>query len=122
MVLVNTKNGRKVTYRTLVLLAIISGGAGIALQFVPDGENLAFMLSVAGIGGLSGGRSNYNEREFQQLRQSYKIAYEWLLLTVMTAYAIILISRWLGSLDGAAIFLNSNWPGLVIALMCFLMG
>ncbi len=118
----NIKNGRRVNYRTMIILALIAGGFGIALQFMPDGEILAFMLSVAALGGLIGGSNDYNERERQQLRQSYKTAYEWLLLAVMTAYAFIVFSRWLSMIEGVVIFLNSHWSGLVISIMCLLMG
>ena len=116
------KNERSVNYRTMSVLALIAGGFGIAVQFMPDGEILAFMVSTAALGGLIGGSNAYNERDRQQLGQSYKIAYEWLLLTIMFAYAFIVFSRWLSILEGLAIFLNSHWPGLVISVMCMLMG
>ena len=122
LVPVNIKNGRRVNYRTMIVLALIAGGFGIAVQFMPDGEILSFMVSLAALGGLLGGSDAYNEQERQQLRQSYKTAYEWLLLVIMTAYAFILFSRWLSILEGVAIFLNSHWPSLVISMMCFLMG
>jgi hypothetical protein len=119
---VNIKSGRRVNYHTMIVLALIAGGFGIAVQFMPDGEILAFMVSAAALGGLIGGSNDYNEQDRQQLRQSYKIAYEWLLLAIMTAYAFIMFSRWLSILEGVAIFLNSHWPSLVISMMCLLMG
>jgi hypothetical protein len=119
---VNIKNGRKMNYRTMIILALIAGSFGIALQFMPDGEILSFMVSVAALGGLIGGSNGYNERDRQQLRQSYKTAYEWLLLAIMTAYAFIVFSKWLNIIEEVAIFLNSHWPGLVISIMCLLMG
>lgn len=118
----NMKNGPRVNYRTMIILALIAGGVGIALQFMPDGEILAFMVSLAALGGLIGGSNAYNERDRQQLRQSYKTAYEWLLLAIMTAYAFIVFSSWSSILAGVAIFLNSHWPSLVISMMCLLMG
>ena len=119
---VNINNERRVNYRTMLVLALIAGAFGIAVQFMPDGEILAFMVSSAALGGLIGGAHAYNERERQQLSQSYKTAYEWLLLAIMIAYALIVISRWLNLMAGVAIFINSHWPGLAIAMMCLLMG
>lgn len=118
----NMKNGRRLNYRTMIVLALIAGGLGIALHLLPDGENLAFMLSVSVLGSLIGGSKDYNTREREQLSQSYKAAYEWLLLAIMIAYALILSSRWLPLMEGVAIFLNSHWATLASSAMCLLMG
>jgi len=118
----NIKTGRRVNYHTMNVLALIAGVFGIAFQFMPDGESLSFMLSVAALGGLIGGSNDYEERDRQQLKQSFKTAYEWLLLAIMAVYAYIILSRWLIMIDGAVIFLNSHWPGLIISFMCLLMG
>ena len=118
----NTNNGRRMSYHTGILLALIAGAFGIAVQFLPDGEILSFMVSCAALGGLIGGTNAYNEGERQQLSQSYKTAYEWLLLAIMTAYALIVLSRWLNIIEGVASFINSHWPGLAISMMCLLMG
>jgi hypothetical protein len=118
----NTKTGRRMNYHTMIVLAFIAGVFGIAFQFMPDGELLSFMLSVTALGGLIGGSNDYEERDRQQLKQSFKTAYEWLLLAMMAVYAYIMLSRWLTMMDGAVIFLNSHWPGLVISIMCLLMG
>jgi hypothetical protein len=106
----------------MIVLALIAGVLGIAFQFMPDGELLSFMLSVPALGGLIGGSKYYEKRERQQLRQSYKTAYEWLLLTIMATYAFILISSWFAIMEAAVIFLNGHWPGLTISVMCLLMG
>lgn len=119
---VSTKNGSRVNYRTMIILATAAGVCGITFQFLPDGEILSFMVSLAALGGLMGGSKGYNEQERQQLRQSYKTAFEWLLLALMIAYAFILFSGWLQVIEGAAVFLNSHWPGLVISSMCLFMG
>lgn len=118
----NIKNGRKVNYHTMIILALIAGGLGIAFQFMPDGEILSFMLSLAALGGLISGSRDYEERDRQQLRESYKTAFEWLLLAIMAVYAFIALSRWLIIMDGAVIFLNGHWPGLTISIMCLLLG
>ena len=109
-------------YRTMLVLALVAGGFGIVLQFVPDGEILAFMVSLAALGGLIGESNDYGEQDRRHLTQSYKTAYEVLLLLIMFAYAAILGSRWLNITEAAATFLNGHWPGLLISLMCFLMG
>ncbi len=122
MVSVNTNNRRLVSYRTGIILALVAGAFGIAVQFLPDGELLSFMVSCAALGGLIGGANAYNEQERQQLSRSYKTAYEWLLLAIMTAYALIVLSSWWNTIAGVASFINRHWPGLAIAMMCLLMG
>ena len=104
------------------ILAIIVGGIGIILQFMPDWEFFTFFLSVPVLGGLIGGNSGYEEQDRQQLRQSYKTAYEGLLLVIMFAYAFIELSKWLAPTNGAFNFLNGHWCGLMFAVMCALMG
>jgi hypothetical protein len=118
----NIKNEQRMSYRSMIVLALFAGGLGIVLQLMPDGELLAFMLSVAVLGALMGGSNAYNERDRQRLRQSYKTAYEWLLLAIMAIYAFIVFSRWLSIIEGVAIFFNNHWPGLVISMMCIFMG
>jgi hypothetical protein len=122
MVHVNINNERRVSYHTMIILAVITGVFSIALLLMPDGELLSFMLSMAGLGGLIGGNHDYNERERQQLSQSYRTAFEWLLIAMMFAFAMIVTSRWLNVITGVASFLNSHWPVLIISLMCLFMG
>jgi hypothetical protein len=116
------KNKYKATYRVMITLAIIVGGAGIILQFIPDFEFFSFFLALSVMGGLIGGSNDYDERDRQQLERSYKKSFEWLLLIILAAYAFIEFSRWLIPFRGTAVFLNSHWPGLVISVMCALMG
>lgn len=118
----NKNTRRRVSYHTMIVLAIIVGVTSLAFQFMPDGEILSFMLSVAVLGGLIAGSEDYEERDRQQLRRSYKTAFEWLLLVLMAAYAFILLSRWFVMMEGAVTFLNGHWPGFIIAAMCLLMG
>jgi len=116
------KNRSVVGYRFMIILAVIIGLIGIALQFMPGWEFFTFFLCLAVLGGLIGGSGGYDEQDRRQLRQSYKTAFEWLLLVMMVAYAFIEVSRLLPYTEGAVGFLNGHWPGLVIAMMCALMG
>ena len=118
----NKKNKFKVSYRSMNILAVIVGGVGIILQFMPDWEFFSFFLSVPVLGGLISGGSSYEEQDRQQLRQSYKTAYEGLLLVIMIAYAFIEFSKWLAPANRAFNFLNAHWCGLMFAVMCALMG
>jgi predicted membrane channel-forming protein YqfA (hemolysin III family) len=118
----NTKNGHRVNYHTMIVLTLIAGVLGIAFQFMPDGGLLAFMVSAAALGGLIGGSKDYEERDRRHLGQSYKITFEWLLLAVMAVYAFLLLARFLPFMAGAVIFLNGHWPNLIISIMCLLMG
>ena len=118
----NKKNKFKVSYRSMNILAVTVGSVGIILQFLPDWEFFSFFLSVPVLGGLISGDSSYEEQDRQQLRQSYKTAYEGLLLVIMGAYAFIEFSKWLAPANGAFYFLNAHWCGLMFAVMCALMG
>ena len=64
----NKKNKFKVSYRSMNILAVIVGGVGITLQFMPDWEFFSFFLSVPMLGGLISGDSSYEEQDRQQLR------------------------------------------------------
>lgn len=114
-------NRRKVSYHLLIVLALIVGVFGIISQFLPGWELLSFMLSVAVLGGLIGGSNSYAEQDRQQLKQSYKTAYEWLLLIMMAAYFFNELSKWL-HIEEVVVFLSGHWPGLILAMMCGLMG
>jgi hypothetical protein len=118
----NKKNKFKVSYRSMSTLAIIVGGVGIILQAIPGWEFFSFFLNVPVLGSLIGGDSGYEEQDRQQLRRSYKTAYEGLLLVIMAAYAFIEFSKWLTPTNGAFNFLNGHWCGLMFAVMCALMG
>jgi hypothetical protein len=118
----NKQNKFKVSYRSMNILAIIVGAFGILLQFMPDWEFFSFFLSVPVLGSLISGSSSYEEQDRQQLRQSYKTAYEGLLLVIMVVYAFIEFSKWLAPANGAFNFLNAHWYGLMFAVMCALMG
>jgi hypothetical protein len=115
------KIGRRMNYRLMIILALIVGVLGIAAQFMPGWEGPSFLLSIVVLGGLIGGNNDYEELDRQRLGRSFKTAYEWMLLIIMSAYAFILLS---GSLhmEGPVIFLNSHWPGLIISMMCILLG
>jgi hypothetical protein len=113
---------RRFSYHGMAVLASITGAAAIALQIWPGMELLSFMVSVAAVGGLIGGRGGYAEPERQQLTRSFQAAFEGLLLSMMLAYAFVLLANALPLLAAAAAFLNGHWPGLVISLMCLLMG
>jgi len=116
------KKNKQVSYRSISILAIIVGGCGIILQLMPGWEFFSFFLSVPVLGGLISGSSGYEEQDRQQLRRSYKTAYEGLLLVIMFAYGFIEFSKWLAPTNGALKFLNGHWCGLMFAVMCALMG
>lgn len=116
-----TKTGRTATYQVLCVLAVAVGLVSVGVQFVPGWELLAFMLSLAAIGGLVGGRNQYEALERERLDGSYKPAYEWLLLILMVAYAFNALAGWL-PVEGVTQAVSGHWPGLMIALVCMLLG
>jgi hypothetical protein len=111
-----------VSYRLMNILVIIAGFIGISLLFLPDGELLTLFLTLAVLGSLLGGGNTYTETDRQLLKQSYKLAFEWLLLVILVAYTVIESSIWFGALKSTATFLNDYWPVLVFSFMCILMG
>lgn len=118
----NTENRARMSYRQMAILALVVGTIGIAFQFLPDFGLLTFMLTIAVLGGLIGGSGSYEQRDRQQLEQSYQKAFAGLLLVVMAAYALIEFSRWFLFVDNAAAFLNAHWPGLLLSVMCLALG
>ncbi len=120
--MMNTKKRIVVNYRFMIVFSLIVGVMGMVLLFIPDFELLAFMLTLSALGSLIGGSPGYEERERQQLEASYKRVFEWLLLIFMFAYAFLAFSRLLTGLEAVAASMNSHWPGLVISIMCILMG
>lgn len=117
----NAKSTNKVGYHFMASMAIVSGAAGVLLQFIPGWEILALMFTASALGGLVGGSPNYTQDERQHLTQSYKTSFEALLLIILAAYALIEISKAL-SLNVVPEFFGGHWPGLMIACMCALMG
>lgn len=120
--MLNTKKRQGVNYRFMIVYTIIFGVIGIVLQFIPDFELMAFILPALALGTLIGGSNGYEERDRQQLEKSYKLVFEWQMLITLAAYAFLALSKLLVILGGAVVFLNNHWPGLIISMMCILMG
>lgn len=109
-------------YHAMIFLAIVAGIAGTAFQFLAGFEILSFLLVIVALGGLIGGSNLYGNQQQQCLLRYYKTTFEWLLLAVFSVYAFIEISRYLPRLSEAATFLNGRWPGLILSLMCVVVG
>ncbi len=120
--MMNTRKKPIVNYRFMIVFTIIVGVIGIVLLLIPDFELLTFMMTTGALGGLIGGSRGYEEQDRQQLEKSYKPVFEWLFLITLTAYAFLVLSRSFVILEGMNAFLNNHWPGLIISLMCILMG
>lgn len=84
------------TYRFMIIFTIVVGAVTIALLFLPDFDLLSIVLACATLGGLIGGKSSYEEQGRQRLQQSYRLAFEWLLLVILAAFAFIAGSEWFG--------------------------
>jgi hypothetical protein len=108
-------------YHFMAVLAVVVGTLAIALQLVPGFELILFVLSVAALGGLMSGSTSYDDQSRLRLANSYKAAFESLLLIILAAYAVIEISRALG-IEGVTAPLNAHWPGFLLAIMCLVMG
>jgi hypothetical protein len=117
------KNGPKVTYRIMAILAVVVGVAIFVVQFLPGpATEMAVLLCPVMLGGLIGGAGDYRAHERAALDRSYRKTFEWLFLIVFCTYALLMLSRWLIPLEAAAAFLGSTWPGLMLSVMCMLMG
>ncbi len=117
----NSKNQPRFGYRSLAFLAVGVGIFGIGAQFFPVPEWISYLFSIAALGGLLGRSKDYEEQYRQRLIRSYKTTIEWLLLSMMAAYPLIELFKWM-SIDERSLLPNSHWPGFVLALMCLLMG
>jgi len=115
------KANLRLDYHFMAVLAVFVGAVTVALQLIPGFELISFVLSVAALGGLMSASPSYDDQARQRLNSSYKPAFEWLLLIVMAAYALIELSRWL-PIVGVTTSLNAHWPGLLLATMCLVMG
>jgi hypothetical protein len=120
--MINTKRKPIVNYRFMIVFNIIVGVISIVILLIPDFELLTFIMTTGALGGLIGGSRGYEERDRQQLEKSYKTVFEWLFLITLAAYAFLALSRSFVFLEGMNAFLNNRWPGLIISLMCILMG
>ena len=106
---------------SMAVLAVVVGVLTIALQVVPGFELISFMLSVAALGGLLSGTSAHDGQAHHRRANGHKVGLEALLLIIMAAYALMEISSWLG-FQGVGAALSARWPGLLLAIMCLVMG
>jgi hypothetical protein len=120
--MMNTKKRIKINYHFMIVFTLIVGVIGIALQFIPDFELISLMLTISALGSLVGGSNGYEERDRQQLEKSYKTVFEGLLLIALAATAFQAFSRLFVILEGVVVTLNNHWPGLIISILCILMG
>jgi hypothetical protein len=120
--MMNTKKRIKINYRFMIVFTLIVGVIGIALQFIPDFELISLMLTISALGGLVGGINGYEEGDRQQLEKSYKTVFEGLLFIALAASAFQAFSRLFIILEGVVVILNNHWPGLIISILCVLMG
>ncbi|NIV14239.1 MAG: hypothetical protein GWN62_24095 [Aliifodinibius sp.] len=117
----NTRKPRA-TCDFMIIFTVAVGVIGIALLFLPDFDLLSIVLSCAALGGLIGLKASYEERDRQRLQQSFKGAFEWLLLVLLAAFAFIASEEWFGFGEGTVIFINGHWPSLILSIMCVLLG
>jgi len=118
----NTRSNPVVSYHSILVLVIVAGVIGLALLILQDGELLTLMITLAVLGGLIGGTKSYKESDRHRLVRGYKYAFEWLLLVLLIFYALIESSRWFDVTAGIAAFMNEHWPGMIVSLMCILIG
>jgi len=108
-------------HHAMAVLAVAVGVLTIALRLVPGFELISFMLSVAALGGLLSSTTTHDDQAPQRPANSYKVGFEALLLIVMATYALMEVSSWLGDQTVSAA-LSSHWPGLLLSIMCLVMG
>jgi hypothetical protein len=118
----NAKNARKFSYRSMLILAVIVGVAGILLQFIPGFEFFTFFLTVPTIGGLVGGKNGYEEPDHARRERSFQAVLEGLLLILMLAFGFIELPKLLPGLQAAVNGVNGHWPGLMLSILCILIG
>lgn len=99
------------------MLVLIAGIMGIAFQIFPHMEMMAFIVALAGVGGLIASSQTFDERETQLLWKSFGQAFQWLLMVVFFLYAIVVVLKWFGIAVGYLRFLENQCLGLTISSM-----
>lgn len=109
-------------YRTMIIVALISGFMSVGFQLFEGFELLGFMLAVVGIGALIGSSKITTASEPRLSEKSYKTAFEWLLLIMMLAMVFLMISNGFRVFPSVNDFLSTHWPGLMLSVMCIVLG
>lgn len=118
----NTKKRFVMSYQTMIILALVSGVMSIGLQLFEGFEGVGYMLAAASIATLVGGGKSAANTEPHVSEKSFKTAFEWLLLIMMFAMVFLMISNGFRVFVKANDFLSTHWPGLILSLMCIVLG
>lgn len=109
--------------RLLMGLLVFAGLFGLVVQaLMPDGEMLAFMTGLAGVGGLVAAGQKCDEREQQLISQAFSSAFQWLLIVLLFISAFYATLTALNLSSELALFLNEHWTGFMVSVMCLLLG
>lgn len=117
----NTKKRFVMSYRMMIIIALVAGAVSIGFQLVEGFEMLGFMLAVSGIATLFGVNKVAIDSQPSLPEKSFKTAFEWLLLIMMAAMAFLMISNGYQVLPKANDFLSTHWPGLMLSVMCIVL-
>ena len=118
----NSMKNRQRLAPLMMAVTLFAGVFGFVVQFMPDGTMLTFLVGVSAIGGLSGSRKSFDERENQLLDHSYSTAFEYLFIVIYFTYAFFLFAGWLNLAGEVLNFIQGHWIGLLASTMCILLG
>jgi Ca2+/H+ antiporter len=108
-------------FRTMIVIALISGFMSIIIQLFDGFEGLGFLLAVTGMSGLFGGIQEKADKDPRLPAKSFKTAFECLLLVMMVAMVFLMISNGYRVFPKANDFLSTHWPGLTLSVMCIVL-
>jgi hypothetical protein len=118
----NTKKPFEYSYRMMIATALASGVLSIVFLLLEGLELISYFLAVAGIAILIGGGKLAAKTEPNLPEKSFKTAFEWLLLIMMAAMVFLMTSNGFRVFIKANDFLSTHWPGLVLSVMCIVLG
>ena len=108
--------------RSLMILVLWAGVVGIAFQLVESVKDLAIFTGMATFFSLTISSRKFDEREQQLLSQAYSITFQWLAVILLVIYAFLQISARASFAGDVALFLNTHWIGIVVSVICTILG
>ncbi len=108
--------------RSLMILVLWAGVVGIAFQLNESVKDLAIFTGMVTFFSLTISSRKFDEREQQLLSQAYSITFQWLAVILLACYAFLQISAQANFGAGIALFLNTHWIGIVVSVICTILG
>lgn len=110
------------SYKMMIVFSLYCGVMSLVAQLFEGFEAIGLVLAASGIAGLSGVWKGKTPSVPHLAEKCYKMTFEWLLLIMMAAMAFLMTSNGFKVFPKANDFLSTHWPGLVLSVMCIVLG